>query len=139
MSGYASGTKRPLPRLDSDNRDFWTGGAQGELRIGRCQACGTYIHPPRPVCRHCLSDRVVPEAVAGTGVIDTFTINYQKWRPDQEVPYVIARVAVDGAPGVYLTTNIVGCPVESVDFGDRVRVKFVQVEDVFLPLFEKIP
>jgi uncharacterized protein len=139
MSGYASGTKRPLPRLDSDNRAFWTGGAQGELRIARCQACGTFIHPPRPACRQCLSDRVVPEAVAGTGVIDTFTINYQKWRPDQEVPYVIARVALDGAPGVYLTTNIVGCPVESVDFGDRVRVRFLQVEDVYLPLFEKMP
>ena len=138
MSGYDSGTKRALPRLDSDNREFWTGGAKGELRIARCQACGTFIHPPRPACRHCLSDRVVPEAVAGTGVIDTFTINYQKWRPDQQVPYVIARVALDGAPGVYLTTNIVDCPVESVDFGDRVRVKFLQVEYVFLPLFEKI-
>jgi uncharacterized protein len=138
MSGYASGSKRALPRLDGDNRDFWTGGAKGELRIARCQACGTFIHPPRPACRHCLSDRVVPEAVAGTGVIDTFTINYQKWRPDQQVPYVIARVSLDGAPGVYLTTNIVGCAVESVDFGDRVRVKFLQVEDVFLPLFEKL-
>jgi uncharacterized protein len=138
MSGYASGSKRALPRLDSDNRDFWTGGAKGELRIARCQACGTFIHPPRPACRQCLSDHVLPEAVAGTGIIDTFTINYQRWRPDQEVPYVIARVALDGAPGVYLTTNIVGCPVESVDFGDRVRVKFLQVEDVFLPLFEKV-
>jgi uncharacterized OB-fold protein len=54
------------------------------------------------------------------------------------VPFIIARVALDGAPGVYLTTNIVGCPVEEVDVGDRVAVKFLQQGEVYLPLFEKI-
>lgn len=129
---------RPLPRLDSLNRDFWTGGAQGELRITCCSDCGTFIHPPRPVCRNCLSENVAPKAVAGTGVVDTFTINHQKWHPTMEVPFVIARVALDGAPGVYLTTNIVGCAVEHVDIGDRVKVKFEQQDDVHIPLFEKI-
>ncbi|MBP9033292.1 MAG: OB-fold domain-containing protein [Pseudomonadales bacterium] len=128
---------RPLPRLDAENRPFWTGGAVGELRITRCQDCRAFIHPPRPVCRSCLSENVAPEVVTGTGVVDTFTVNYQKWHPAAEVPYVIARVALDGAPGVYLTTNIVGCPVDEVDIGDRVRVTFEQQDDVYLPLFEK--
>jgi uncharacterized OB-fold protein len=127
-----------MPRLDADNRPFWTGGANGELQLMRCRNCSTFLHPPRPVCRNCLSENVGPEAVAGTGVVDTFTVNYQKWRPDLDVPYVIARVAIDGAPGVFLTTNIVGCPAEEVDVGDRVRVKFEQHGDVYLPLFEKI-
>ena len=130
--------QRPLPRLDNENRPFWTGGADGQLRIMRCQDCGTFIHPPRPVCRDCLSDNVVPEAVAGTGVVDTFTVNHQKWYPGLEVPFVIARVALDGAPGVYLTTNIVGCPPDEVDIGDKVRVTFEQQGEVWLPLFEKI-
>lgn len=129
---------RPLPWLDDVNRAFWTGGAEGELRLMRCRDCRTYIHPPRPVCRNCLSENVAPEAVAGTGVVDTYTINHQKWHPAMAVPFVIARVAIDGAPGVFLTTNIVGCPVEDVDIGDRVRVTFEQQEDVYLPLFEKI-
>jgi uncharacterized protein len=129
---------RALPKLDADNRPFWTGGENNELKLLRCQDCKTFIHPPRPVCRKCLSENVAPEVVAGTGVIDTFTVNYQKWHPALEVPYVIARVAVDGAPGVYLTTNIVGSPVETVDIGDRVRVKFEHQGDVHLPLFEKV-
>jgi uncharacterized OB-fold protein len=129
---------RALPRLDADNRPFWTGGGAGELRIMRCRDCSTFIHPPRPICRNCLSENVAPEAVPGTGVVDTFTVNHQKWHPALEVPYVIARVALDGAPGVYLTTNIVGSPVEAVDIGDRVRVKFEQHGEVYLPLFEKI-
>ncbi len=131
-------TTRPLPRLDADNRAFWTGGAEGQLMLHRCQDCRGFVHPPRPVCRHCLSERVLPEAVAGTGVIDSFTVNYQKWHPAMEVPCVIARVAIDGAPGVILTTNIVGCAVDAVDFGDRVRVTFEQHGDVWLPLFEKV-
>lgn len=129
---------RMLPRLTEDNRPFWTGGATGELRIMRCQDCETFIHPPRPVCRNCLSENVEPETVAGTGVVDTYTVNHQKWHPAMEVPFVIARVALDDVPGVYLTTNIVGCPVEDVDIGDRVRVTFEQQDDVYLPLFEKV-
>lgn len=129
---------RPLPLIDDANRDFWTGGADGELRIMKCSDCATYIHPPQPVCSHCLSENVSPEAVAGTGVVDTFTVNHQQWHPAMKPPYVIARVALDNVPGVFLTTNIVGCPVEDVDIGDRVRVTFEQSEDVYLPLFEKI-
>ena len=128
---------RTLPRLDADNRSFWTGGRDGRLLLMQCQDCQTFIHPPRPVCRACLSERVEAVAVAGTGVVDSFTINHQKWHPSLEVPYVIARVAVDGAPGVFLTTNIVGCPVDAVDVGDRVKVCFEQHDEVFIPLFEK--
>ena len=131
-------TPRVLPRLDPENRFFWTSGADGQLRLLRCQECSSFIHPPRPVCRHCLSEQVSPEVVAGTGTIDTFTLNYQEWRPGLDVPYVIARVAIDGAPGVYLTTNIVGCPVDAVDIGDRVRVRFEQQGEIYLPLFEKV-
>ena len=128
----------PPPKLDNDNRAFWTGGADGALRIMHCAACDTYIHPPRPLCRTCLSEEVAPKTVSGRGVVDTFTINHQKWRPDMEVPFVIARVALDDAPGVYLTTNIVGCAPDEVEIGDKVRVTFEQVEDVYLPLFEKV-
>jgi hypothetical protein len=41
-------------------------------------------------------------------------------------------------PGVYLTTNIVGCPVEDVAFGDAVKVVFEEQDGIFYPLFERI-
>jgi hypothetical protein len=71
-------------------------------------------------------------------VVDTYTLNYQQWHPQVDVPYVIARVAIDGAPGVFLTTNIINCAPESVDIGDRVQVVFEQHDDIYLPLFEKV-
>ncbi|NIR98522.1 MAG: DNA-binding protein, partial [Gammaproteobacteria bacterium] len=123
--------------LDSENRAFWTGGAEGELRIMHCNSCDRFFHPPHSVCRHCLSDDVDAKAVAGTGVVDTYTVNYQAWMPDMEVPCVIARVALDDAPEVILTTNIVECDPESVRIGDRVRVTFEQHDEIFMPLFKK--
>ncbi len=129
---------RPLPKLDAFNRDFWTGGEQGELRIMHCQDCDNFIHPPRPVCRHCLSDNVNAKAVSGKGTVDTFTINHQKWHPAMDVPFVVARIALDDAPGVIITSNIVGCDVNAVEFGDKVQVTFEHQDDVYIPLFEKV-
>ncbi len=130
--------KRMLPRLDAVNRDFWTGGEQGELRILQCKDCEGFIHPPRPVCNHCLSENVAPAVVSGRGKVATYTINHQPWMPDMEVPFIYARVALEDAPGVFLSTNIVGCPVEEVRMGDEVQVSFLQQDDVWLPLFEKV-
>jgi len=129
---------RPLPRLDDNNRDFWTGGAVNELRIMHCDDCANFVHPPRPVCRYCLSENVNPKVVAGTGVIDSYTANYQKWHPDMEVPFIIARVRLDDVPGVVLTTNIIDCSIEDVDIDRRVKVVFEPHDDVYLPMFKLI-
>ncbi|KPH59288.1 Zn-ribbon domain-containing OB-fold protein [Novosphingobium aerophilum] len=129
---------RPKPKLDQENTAFWTGGGQGQLNITRCGDCGEFTHPPRILCRHCQSENVAPHAVPGTGTIDSFTVNHQPWAKGLEVPYVIARVKLDGAPGVFLTTNIVGSPVETVDFEDKVRVTFEEQDGIFYPLFEKV-
>lgn len=130
--------QRSRIRLDKDNRAFWTGGADSNLNIARCGDCGGFIHPPREICRHCLSENVAPFAVSGTGVVDTFTVNHQAWAKDMEVPFVIARVRLDDAPGVYLTTNIVGCPVDAVAIDDAVRVTFEEQDGIWYPLFEKV-
>lgn len=128
---------RPRPKLDADNCAFWTGGADGKLNILQCGDCSEFIHPPRQFCRHCLSENVAPTAVAGTGMIDSYTINYQAWAKDMEVPFVIARIKLDGVPGVYLTTNIVGATVGKVDIDDKVRVVFEEQAGIWFPLFEK--
>lgn len=130
--------RRPRPRLDNDNRAFWTGGAEGRLNIIKCGDCGQFTHPPRQICRHCQSENVAAEAVAGTGEIDTFTINYQAWMPGLEVPFVIARVRLDGVPDVVLTTNIVGTPVDDVRFDDKVKVVFDEQDGIWFPVFEKV-
>ncbi len=130
--------KRPRPKLDADNRAFWTGGEHGQLNIMQCGDCQEFTHPPRLMCRHCQSENMAPTAVAGTGAIDTFTINHQPWMPGLAVPFIIARVRLDGVPGVVLTTNIVNCAPDNIDFEDKVRVKFEEDNGIFFPVFEKV-
>jgi uncharacterized OB-fold protein len=125
---------RVLPRLDDENRFFWTSGADGVLRILRCNNCGFYIHPPGPICPRCLSRDVAPQRVSGRGRVETFTINYQQWIPGSE-PYVIAWVSIDEQPSVRLSANLIDVEREEVAVGMEVEVTFEHVEDVYLPLF----
>jgi uncharacterized OB-fold protein len=126
---------RVLPRLTDDNRHFWTGGGDNELRVLRCQSCRYWIHPPTAVCPRCLSTEVAPEATGGTGTVAAFTINHQPWYPGLDPPYVIAMVSLNDQPEMRLTTNIVGCAVDDVHIGMDVRVVFEQYDDVWLPFF----
>ncbi|MEN8183085.1 MAG: OB-fold domain-containing protein [Myxococcota bacterium] len=130
---------RVLPRLTELNRHFWTGGAQGELRLLRCRACQTWIHPPSPRCPACLAKDVEPEAVSGRGTVASFTLNHQPWVPAADHPYVIAIVELAEQAGLRLTTNLVGCAPEAVRIGMSVRVIFEEHGEVQIPLFEPVP
>lgn len=134
---------RVLPRLDDTNREFWTGGAYGELRFWRCQDCGFYLHPPQPICPIDRSKRLAPEAVSGRARVASYTINHQPWMPGLELPYVVAIVEIVEQPSVRLTTNIVNCEPGAVRIGMPVRVVFEHHADpdgdVYLPLFEPDP
>jgi uncharacterized OB-fold protein len=128
----------PVPQLNDDNRAFWTGGAEGELRIARCGDCGYWIHPPTPRCPKCLSANVTPQAVSGRGRVYTCTINRREWAPGTEVPYVIAIVALDEQSDLRLMTNIVGCDPESVEIDTPVQVEFREQGDVYAPVFRPL-
>jgi len=127
---------RVLPRLTPQNRHFWTGGAEGELRFLRCAPCERYVHPPSPVCPDCLGKDLAPAAVSGRATVATFTLNHQQWVPSPDHPYAIAIVEIDEQRDLRLMTNIVHCPAESVRIGMPVRVVFENHDDVWFPLFE---
>ena len=129
-------TFQPLPDVTDDTRDFWEGGADGILRIHRCSSCSTWFHPPAPVCPVCLSRDVGPQPTSGRASVRGFTVNAQPWAPDMQVPYVLAVVAVDDAPGVQLTTRLVDVTPDSVYVDMPVDVRFVEIVDgIHLPLF----
>jgi len=127
---------RPLPRLLPWNEWFWTSGADGILRIQGCDACGARVHPPAPVCPSCHSSRTSHSPMSGRATVIGSTVNHQQWLPGFDPPYVIANVALADDPTIHLTTNIVGCDPADVYIGMEVQVRFEQIEDVWLPLFE---
>ena len=127
---------RVLPRVTDQNRHFWTGGAEGKLQFLHCRPCGTWVHPPAPVCPECLSRDVSASAVSGRASVVTVTLNHQPWVPAPDHPYAIAIVEIEEQPGLRLMTNVVNCPPEAVRIGMPVRVVFEPHGDVYVPLFE---
>jgi len=124
-----------LPRLNDDNREFWTSGAGGRLRLPRCPACDRWLFPPVATCPGC-GGPAAYEALSGKGTVYTFTVNHHPFNPAVALPYVIAIVELTEQADLRFTTNIVNCPPESVTVGMPVRVVFEPHEDIFVPLFE---
>jgi acetyl-CoA acetyltransferase/uncharacterized OB-fold protein len=126
---------RALPVVTQETEFFWTAGADGLLRLQECQACQALIHPPQPVCRYCHGHRIEPRAVSGYGTLIGFTVNHRFSVPGLTPPYVIGQVAIEEDPRVRLTTTIVDADPDNLELGQRMRVTFEHVEDVWLPLF----
>ncbi len=130
---------RILPLVTEQNAQFWTGGAQGELRMLRCRVCRHWIHPPAPICPACLARDVAPEALSGRARVATFTVNHQPWIPGFDPPYLVAIVELEEQRGLRLTTNLVNCAIDAARIDMPVRVLFEEREDVWIPLFEPDP
>ncbi|VFT05459.1 Predicted nucleic-acid-binding protein containing a Zn-ribbon [Pseudomonas aeruginosa] len=67
----------------------------------------------------------------------SYTLNYQPWNSELEVPYVIAIIELAEQEGLRFLSNVVDLDPLQVHIGMPVRVRFLNVEDVWLPLFEK--
>lgn len=128
---------RKLPLVTPETAPFWQGGSDGRLHICRCNDCHRFIHPPSPVCPACASLDVAAQPVSGRGTVASYTVNQQAWTPELKDPYVVALVELAEQAGLRILTNIVGMPVQDVHIGMPVRVRFLQVEDVWLPMFER--
>lgn len=125
---------RITPPLDELNRPFWTAGATGELRITRCQSCRRWVFPLSATCSEC-GGTTAYEATSGRGIVFTHTTNAHPYNPAVPVPYDISIVELVDQEGLRFTTNVVNCPPEDVHIGLRVRVRFEQHGEVFVPVF----
>ncbi|MEU8139171.1 Zn-ribbon domain-containing OB-fold protein [Streptodolium elevatio] len=126
---------RPAPPLTERTAEYWKSGADGVLRIARCGSCGTYLHPPRPVCPQCHSADLAFAPVSGKGTVYSFTVNRYQWTPELEPPYVLAEVELAEQPGLRLLSTVVGCAVEAVRIGMPVSVAFESAGDAWIPVF----
>lgn len=125
-----------LPELTSENAAFWQGGRTGQLVIAQCADCSFYIHPPKNFCSKCHSRTILSQIVSGRGQIASFTVNYQKWLPKLETPYIVAIIELKEQRGLRLTTRVVNCEPNEIHIGQAVSVLFENHEDVWLPLFQ---
>lgn len=100
----------------------------------RCRDCGHYVFIPRFACTQCLSEKLDWVASSGRGEIYSYTIVHRPQRPEFEVPYAVAIVALE--EGWHMLSNIVECPIEDIAVGMPVEVTFRKMsEAITLPYF----
>ena len=132
----ATGTLRPA--MSPDTAFFWDGLAAGELRIQRCDGCGSLRHPPGPMCPRCGATRPGYVVAAGTGEVYSYVVQHHPPVPGRQLPIVVVLVQLP--EGVRMVGELVGARPDRVAIGMPVRVMFVDAGgDLTLPAWQEDP
>ena len=125
---------RIKPPMGHDNAWWWKMADEGKLGIQRCLGCDTLRHPPRPMCGDCHSLEWDAVVASGRGTVCSFTVLRYPQFPGYEYPIII--VLVDLEEGTRLTSQLVDCDPQAVEFGMRVELLIREDPDGFrLPVF----
>ncbi|MGX7680172.1 Zn-ribbon domain-containing OB-fold protein [Jatrophihabitans sp. DSM 45814] len=123
---------------DAWTEPFWLATREHRLEIPRCVKCGLFRFPPSPFCFNCTHQEVEMVQVSGAGSVYTFTVARHAVVPmlAPYVPYVVAVVELDDAPGVRMIVNIVESDPEAVEIGSKVSLVWDDVdEETTIPRF----
>ena len=117
-----------LPQLTPHSEPFFTAGS---VQIQFCEDCKHAQHPPDDLCYACQGTNLAFAATPGTGRVESAVVVHHPVHPvlKEHVPYVIAIVSVDGAPGCSVQGNVVGCAPDAVKIGQKVRAVFEEASD----------
>ena len=117
-----------LPSLTPHSTPFFTAGT---IQIQCCEDCNHAQHPPDDICYACQGRNLSFRAMPGTGRVESKAIVRHAVHPAlaDRIPYVIAIVSVDGAPGCSVPGNVVDCDPEDVAIGQKVRAVFEEAVD----------
>jgi uncharacterized OB-fold protein len=87
-----------IPNPIGLNAELYAHWARGELRLQRCDDCGTWRHPPRYLCATCGSARFTWELSARRGRVFSWTITHRTVDPAFAPPYAIVVTELDEGP-----------------------------------------
>ena len=130
--------EKPVPEITDENRPFWEGCRQGELRLQKCANCG-HIRPLSPACPQCLKADHEWVAVSGKGTVYSWIVVHQRYNRafEDDLPYNVTIVELDEGPRI--VTSLVDIENEDIKAGTLVEVVFDKVTDeITLPKFKRI-
>ena len=126
----------PSPTADAITLPFWQAAAEHRLVAQRCKACGKTRIPPAPICSACRSDEADWQQLSGRGEVYTYTIVHRPIAANQPLPTVIAVIALEGAGGVRMISNLVGVDASAVRIGMPVELVWEDMSaDLAIPRF----
>jgi uncharacterized OB-fold protein len=126
----------PQPLADAISLPWWQAASEHRLVVQRCTACGRTRLPPAPVCPACRSADADWQQVSGRGEVYTYTVVHRPIAAGQQLPFVIAVIALEGAGGVRMISNVVGASPDAIAIGTPVELVWEDMSpDLALPRF----
>ena len=125
--------------IDRDSVEHYRGLLARRLLVNRCDACGHWIYPHRPMCPECLSWDVTPTEVSGEGFVFMFTLIHQQRDPGEAhlaEPVVVAAVELVEQRGLRYLAPVVHCPVDAIAHDMPVRLVWTERDGYPAPAFE---
>ena len=119
--------QKPLPLITRDNGPYWQAAKHHELRLPKCNHCGSWVYPIAPLCQECWSDDLVWTQLGGHGVVSSWVVYHRAFDPsfEADLPYMVVQVDLD--EGVRLMSNLIDVQRGDVYAGMPVRVEFEDV------------
>lgn len=114
LASGADTAVRATPAVGPDNRYFWEGVAESELRIQRCESCGILRHPPQPLCSTCGSADQGYVVATGRGSVYSFVVHHDPPLAGVPTPHTVLLVELE--EGVRMVSEL-------ADEGDRSHVR----------------
>jgi uncharacterized OB-fold protein len=128
----------PSPLADAITLPWWQAAAEHRLVVQRCTSCG-HTRMPAPLCPECRSVNSEWQQVSGRGEVYTFTIVHRPIAAGQPLPTVVAVIALEGAGGVRMHSNLVGVDPSAVEIGMPVEVVWEDMSaDLAIPRFRPL-
>lgn len=136
MVQYNTAYRVPMPNVNEDTIDYWKLLKDTkQLHVQKCRNCGTYSHPPRPVCHNCRKFELEWVPVTGNGVIYSYVVYHRSVHPVFEVPYDVVLVELE--EGVRIISNMVNCKPDDIYIGMPVELVVEDIdENLALPKFK---
>ena len=126
----------PLPMADATTLPWWQAAAEHRLVVQRCTACQHTRHPPAPICPECRSTESDWKELPGRGEVYTYTIVHRPIAAGQELPYIVAVIALENAGGLRMISNLVGMSPDALVIGMPVEVVWEDMSaDLAIPRF----
>ncbi len=125
----ASENTKPLPDpQDPDVAPFWQATAEERLLVRLCGSCDKHHWPPRVGCPYCGSGEVDWTEAAPRGRLFSWTIVHRSQTRgfEEEVPYAVLLVEIDGIENVRMIGNLANAGSDVITAG-------LELEAVFAP------
>jgi uncharacterized protein len=127
-------------KIDRDNIAHYRGLMAKKLLMNRCDDCGNWIYPHRPICPECLSWNVTPTQLSGKGRLYMYTLIMQSRDPGNPLlePIQAAAIELSEQPGLRYLSRMVNCPAERLMHDMPVELTWIEEKGRFWPGFQPV-